>query len=105
MLRIFQSTKQYLPAIARRGYCEAKADLTEGEKKIISVLKSKFPSATKVEAQDISGGCGAMYTVFVEAAEFKGQRTIKQHRMVNEALKEEIKDMHGLRITTGVPGG
>lgn len=46
---------QYLPAIARRGYCDANIDLTEGEKKIISVLKSKFPSATKVEAQDISG--------------------------------------------------
>lgn len=25
-----------------------------------------------------------MYTVYVEATEFKGQRTIKQHRMVNE---------------------
>lgn len=46
---------QYLPAIARRGYCDANIDLTEGEKKIISVLKTKFPSATKVEAQDISG--------------------------------------------------
>lgn len=32
----------------------------------------------------IVGGCGAMYTVFVEAEEFRGQRTIKQHRMVNE---------------------
>ncbi|XP_052712904.1 bolA-like protein 3 [Crassostrea angulata] len=104
MLRIFRSARLYLPAIARRGYCDANIDLTEGEKKIISVLKTKFPSATKVEAQDISGGCGAMYTVFVEAEEFRGQRTIKQHRMVNEALKEEIKDMHGLRITTGVPG-
>lgn len=27
-----------------------------------------------------------MYTVFVEAEEFRGQRTIKQHRMVNEVL-------------------
>ncbi|XP_048776634.1 bolA-like protein 3 [Ostrea edulis] len=105
MLRFFRNTRQYLPAIARRGYCEAITELTEGEKKIISVLQSKFPSATKIEAQDISGGCGAMYTVFVEADEFRGQRSIKQHRMVNEALKEEIKDMHGLRITTGVPGG
>ncbi|XP_061197749.1 bolA-like protein 3 [Saccostrea echinata] len=104
MLRLFRSVKQYLPAIARRGYCEANTEFTEGEKKIISILKSKFPSA-KVEAQDISGGCGAMYTVFVEAEEFRGQRTLKQHRMVNEALKEEIRDMHGLRITTGVPGG
>lgn len=34
----------------------------------------------------ILGGCGAMYTVFVEAEEFRGQRTIKQHRMVNEVL-------------------
>jgi hypothetical protein len=53
-----------LPAIARRGYCEAVTELTEGEKKIISVLKSKFPSATKVEAQDISGYMYILYSYY-----------------------------------------
>jgi stress-induced morphogen len=44
-----------------------------------------------------------MYEVFVEAAEFRGLRMIQQHKLVTEALKEEIKEMHGLRISTAVP--
>ncbi|KAK3085788.1 hypothetical protein FSP39_008698 [Pinctada imbricata] len=80
------------------------SQLTEGEKNIQAVLKTKFPEAVDVRVQDISGGCGSMYEVYVESEEFKGKRTVLQHRMVNEALKEEIKDMHGLRISTKVPG-
>lgn len=90
-------------AIAGRGMSsEISKELTSGEKKITDMLKSKFPNATHVNVEDISGGCGSMYDVQIEAAEFKGKKTILQHRMVNEALSEEIKDMHGLRITTAV---
>ena len=67
---------------------------------LINTLKEKFPSATDIAVQDISGGCGAMYEVFVESPDFKGMRLVKQHQMVTEALKGEIKDMHGLRIST-----
>ena len=35
--------------------------------------------------------------------QFKGKRTVLQHRMVNEALAQEIQDMHGLRIFTSLP--
>lgn len=74
----------------------------------------------------IVGGCGAMFEINVIAPEFKGLNTIKQHRLINDvrniiekillqplnffllqlfpqALKEEIKDMHGVRIYTSVP--
>ncbi|XP_064611418.1 bolA-like protein 3 [Liolophura sinensis] len=78
-------------------------ELTEGEKRLRDILKAKFPKASGVEVTDISGGCGAMYEVCIEAEEFRGHRTIKQHRMVNEALEEEIKMMHGLKINTAVP--
>jgi BolA-like protein 3 len=44
-----------------------------------------------------------MYEVYIEAAEFKGLRVIQQHKLVTEALKEEIKAMHGVRISTAVP--
>ncbi|XP_026283209.1 bolA-like protein 3 [Frankliniella occidentalis] len=74
-----------------------------GEGKIKSILQQKFPKAKVIEVVDISGGCGAMYDITVEAPELKGLNIVKQHRMVNEALKEEIKDMHGLRINTSVP--
>ncbi|XP_059798781.1 bolA-like protein 3 isoform X2 [Balaenoptera ricei] len=71
------------------------ASQTEGELKVTQILKEKFPRAT--------GGCGAMYEIQIESEEFKEKRTVQQHQMVNQALKEEIKGMHGLRIFTSVP--
>lgn len=76
---------------------------TEGEKNIHETLKEKFPLATEVQVQDISGGCGSMYEIYITSAEFKGKKTVLQHRMVNDALAQEIKDMHGLRIFTSLP--
>jgi len=43
-----------------------------------------------------------MFEVFIEAPDFKGMRVVKQHQLVNQALKSEIKEMHGLRISTAV---
>ncbi|KAJ8343796.1 hypothetical protein SKAU_G00311250 [Synaphobranchus kaupii] len=76
---------------------------TAGEVRITEILKDRFPQATSVEVVDISGGCGAMYEVHIESDEFKGKRTVQQHQLVNQALKDEIKGMHGLRIFTKVP--
>ncbi|XP_054627120.1 bolA-like protein 3 [Dunckerocampus dactyliophorus] len=76
---------------------------TDGEVRIIKVLKEKFPQASSLKVVDISGGCGAMYEVYIESSEFKGKRTIQQHQLVNQALKEEIQGMHGLRIFTDIP--
>lgn len=56
-----------------------------------------------VKVTDVSGGCGAMFEVFVEAQEFKGLNTLKQHKLVTNTLKEQIKEMHGVRIHTSVP--
>ncbi|KAL1007235.1 hypothetical protein UPYG_G00083810 [Umbra pygmaea] len=76
---------------------------TNGETRIAHILKEKFPTATALKVVDISGGCGAMYEVHIESNEFKGKRTVQQHQLVNQALKEEIQGMHGLRIFTDVP--
>ncbi|KAJ8249233.1 hypothetical protein GJAV_G00232610 [Gymnothorax javanicus] len=76
---------------------------TNGELRITQILKESFPQATSVRVQDISGGCGAMYEVHIESNEFKGKRTVQQHQLVNQALKDEIQGMHGLRIFTDVP--
>ncbi|XP_070575472.1 bolA-like protein 3 [Ptychodera flava] len=73
---------------------------TEGETRISSILKEKFPAAESIDVSDISGGCGAMYEITIVSDEFKGKRTVMQHRMVNQALAEEVKQMHGLRIQT-----
>lgn len=44
-----------------------------------------------------------MYEITVESCEFQGISRVKQHQMIVDALKEEIKDMHGVRIHTIVP--
>ena len=79
---------------------EASASPSNAEMSLINILKDKFPSATDIAVVDISGGCGSMYEVYVESPEFKGIRLVKQHQMVSEALKGEIKEMHGIRIST-----
>ncbi|XP_064824315.1 bolA-like protein 3, partial [Oncorhynchus masou masou] len=76
---------------------------TDGETRIAQILKEKFPSDTSLKVVDISGGCGAMYEVHIESNEFKGKITVQQHQLVNQAPKEEIQEMHGLRIFTDVP--
>lgn len=44
-----------------------------------------------------------MFEVHVEANEFKGLNTLKQHKLVTNTLKEQIKEMHGVRIHTSIP--
>jgi len=74
-----------------------------GEKKLADILKQSF-SASQIAVKDISGGCGAMYEIFVESEDFRGKRQVQQHQLVNKALGDEVKSMHGLRIFTTVPG-
>lgn len=101
---------QNSPRLNVRLFCEKTGngichDLTLGEKSLISKLEEKFPKATAISVSDISGGCGAMYQILIESPDFAGKRAVQQHRMVNEALKEEIAAMHGLQLTTKVPEG
>jgi len=83
--------------------CARPCSTLTGEPLLKSILRDKFPKAVSIEVEDISGGgCGAMYNVSVETSEFSGLSTIKQHRLVTEALKAQIKEMHGVRINTKV---
>lgn len=41
-----------------------------------------------------------MYAIEIVSPKFKGLTVIKQHKMVNEVLKEEIKNWHGLQLRT-----
>lgn len=70
---------------------------TAGEKHILSVLEAKFqPSMLSVT--DVSGGCGAFYTIIIASKAFNGLSTLKQHRLVQSELKNIIKDIHGLQV-------
>lgn len=33
------------------------------------------------------GGCGSMYSIFIEAPDFQGLSTVKQHLLVNNVSK------------------
>lgn len=92
------------PTVLKRYQCDTSPDATaEAERRLISKLQETFPKAAEIRVQYISGGCGSMFEVHVLAEEFRNVRTVVQHRMVNEALKDEIKNMHGLRISTSAP--
>ncbi|KAL4097354.1 hypothetical protein QTP88_022147 [Uroleucon formosanum] len=77
--------------------------LKGGENILYLSLQKKFPQAKEIKIKDISGGCGAIFEVFISTSEFKGMSMVKQHQLINEVLKDEIKSMHGIRIHTEIP--
>lgn len=45
-----------------------------------------------------TGGCGTFYQIIIASDEFKGLSLVKQQRLVNQTLKEEIQGIHGLQV-------
>ncbi|KAF4126026.1 BolA-like protein [Geosmithia morbida] len=50
--------------------------------------------ASHVEVTDMSGGCGQAFTTLIVSPRFQGLTSLKRHRLVNAALKEEIASIH-----------
>lgn len=44
-----------------------------------------------------------MYALDIVAQQFKGLSVIKQHRLVNAVLADEIKKWHGVQLKTKAP--
>jgi stress-induced morphogen len=76
--------------------------LNEKEKQIWELLMREL-KAEKLEVQDISGGCGSMYGIEIVSERFRGLSMLKQQRLVNEVLGEEIKGWHGVQLKTRAP--
>jgi stress-induced morphogen len=76
--------------------------LNDKEKQIFDMLNKEF-KAEKLEVQDISGGCGSMYGIEVVSERFRGLSMLRQQRLVNEVLGEEIKGWHGVQLRTRAP--
>eukprot|EP00455_Lapot_gusevi_P056124 TRINITY_DN9243_c0_g2_i1.p1 TRINITY_DN9243_c0_g2~~TRINITY_DN9243_c0_g2_i1.p1 ORF type:complete len:127 (+),score=8.47 TRINITY_DN9243_c0_g2_i1:45-383(+) len=53
-----------------------------------------------VHVEDTSGGCGSFFRIFVASPKFEGQSLVEQHRLVNQLLSADIKEMHGLTLRT-----
>ena len=81
---------------------EVPGHLNEKEKQIWELLNKEL-QAEKLEVQDISGGCGSMYGIEVVSERFRGLSMLKQQRLVNEVLGEEIKGWHGVQLRTSAP--
>ncbi|KAI7343871.1 hypothetical protein KC354_g15438 [Hortaea werneckii] len=94
-------SRNYASEAASSGV-EAPDYLDERERKIFDTIKGEL-HPTKLEVQDISGGCGSMYALDIVSEQFKGLPVIKQHRLVNKVLGEEVKKWHGLQMKTKAP--
>ena len=71
--------------------------------KIKSVLEKALPGST-IETRDLTGG-GDHWQVIIVSPAFEGKGLVEQHRMVNEALKDEMGDqrIHALALKTFTP--
>ncbi|KAK1986503.1 bola-like protein [Colletotrichum cereale] len=63
------------------------------EASLKAVLTERL-QATHVEITDMSGGCGQAFTSTIVSPVFEKQTSLKRHRLVNAALKDEIAQIH-----------
>ncbi|TML71532.1 MAG: BolA family transcriptional regulator [Actinobacteria bacterium] len=66
-----------------------------------ALLQRAFPDATDLHVEDRTGG-GDHFQVSVTSARFNGLPLLEQHRLVNDALADPLRDgtIHELRIKT-----
>ncbi|HKT45352.1 MAG TPA: BolA family protein [Gaiellaceae bacterium] len=70
------------------------------------LLRDAFPEADELHVEDRTGG-GDHFQVTVASSRFAGLPLLDQHRLVNEALAEPLRDgtIHELRIKTREAAG
>ena len=66
-----------------------------------ALLERAFPDATELRVEDRTGG-GDHFQVTIATPRFNGIPLLDQHRLVNEARAEPLRDgtIHELRIKT-----
>ncbi len=65
------------------------------------LLRDAFPDAAELHVEDRTGG-GDHFQVVVASPRFNGLSLLEQHRLVNDALAEPLRNgqIHELRIKT-----
>lgn len=61
---------------------------------------TKNLNISKLEVVDLSGNCGTSFLIKIKSSNFNGKTMIQQHRLINDLLKEEMKDIHALQLKT-----
>ena len=56
-----------------------------------------------VAVEDLSDGCGAKLKITIVSAKFEGLPLLKQHRLVNDAAKDELSAVHAFNLKTFTP--
>ena len=71
------------------------------EDRLRPLLEQAFPDASELSVEDRTGG-GDHFQVTVASPRFDGLPLLEQHRLVNAALAEPLRDgtIHELRIRT-----
>lgn len=70
------------------------------EEKLVYEKLTKQLKPQQIEVRDISGGCGSMFAIDITSEKFKGLSMVKQHKLVNKVLQDDIKRWHGLQLRT-----
>jgi stress-induced morphogen len=63
-------------------------------------VRRRLPGACTLQPLTclLAGGCGSFYAISITSSAFKDLPMIKQHRLVNDTLKQEIEGIHGLQV-------
>lgn len=73
---------------------------TPYSKHIHSLISTSNLKPSKCVVKDISGGCGSMFEIHISSSMFNNINKVKQHKLVNDLLKDEIPKWHGLVLHT-----
>ncbi|KAH6654880.1 bola protein [Truncatella angustata] len=101
-IRYSTSSEAQAPSPSIAGVPEKPDYLNTAESEIWDKLTSEF-SPSELVVQDISGGCGSMYGIEIASEKFRGTNMLKQQRMVNSVLGDQLKSWHGVQLRTKVP--
>ena len=69
----------------------------------IKAILSAELAPEDIQVVDASDGCGSKFQVHIVSAKFDGVKLLDRHRMVNEALKEIMPNIHALQMKTLTP--
>lgn len=71
--------------------------------KFLEEKLQKELDAEYLAIEDFSDGCGFKFHVLVVSKKFEGMSLIQRQRLVNEILKDEMKEIHALTQKTLTP--
>ncbi|KAG0707236.1 bola protein [Suillus ampliporus] len=65
-------------------------------------IRAAFP-VSHLDIEDQSSGCGSSYAILLVSEVFEGKNTLARHRLINQALKEEISQLHAFSQKSFTP--